>query len=182
MALSEPLLAKAALRAYERGRLRCALRVGWLLAPMIALSCLSCGRTPLSLVTGMLLFAVTVALGWRGEAYGAAVVPGLCAGSAPLLLPILVGRTARLCLGGLCGSLCGPMCFLGGLIAGIVLGARGSRFEAGRSVFLGSGLLIAGLTGVLGCALGGALGVLGMLVGMLLGTVPVALAMPLRRS
>ena len=172
--------AKARARwAYEFGRLRMAARAGWLLAPMIALAYLRCGQPPLSLTTGALLTAVVLGLLWRGSAWGAAVVPGLLAGAAPLLLPLLIGYSGHLCIGGVCLALCMYSCLVGGLIAGVILGLRAARLEVGRWVFLLAGCLVATLEGALGCAPAGIGGLLGMMGGVIMASAPMGLCLRL---
>lgn len=178
-ALTLPQLRASARRVYETARLRRAVVASWPV-PVAALLGMRLGCASdhvLALGTPLLLAAI--ALRWIGREYGRAVLPGLAAGVAPLVLPSLT-------LG--CTDGCSPAamlwcqwsCIAGGVLAGVAVGWRASRFDVGSVRF---GLVAAGtalLTGAIGCLTGGALGVLGMLLGFALGAVPTLVLVPRR--
>jgi hypothetical protein len=76
----------------------------------MALSPIARSRPELSLVAGAALLLAAIGLGWRGEAYGRAVVPGLLAGSVPLVLPLILRGGSYCCIGGGCWSVCMVAC------------------------------------------------------------------------
>jgi len=165
-------LAQRARRAYEWGRLRFALR----LAPIVAgaaVVAFACGR-PFDLcgLLGGALLLVAVGLTFLGGSAAGGVVPGLVAGLAPLAL--LVRTVGHACVGNSCMALCMPACIAGGALAGAFIATR-----RGDAWFLLVALLVAGLTGSLGCTMAGMSGVLGMLGGALLAGAPV---LALRRA
>jgi hypothetical protein len=166
-------------RAYELGRLRLGLRTALVVMPMIGLSLLLSTRPALSWSAGALLFALVAALSARGGAHGRAVVPGLLAGSLPLLLPALLRTSGHCCIGGACWSMCMAGCIVGGLFAGVAIGLVAAS-EPERSRFLLASTAIAGLAGALGCVMAGALGIAGMALAVLASSWPIALAVPSR--
>jgi len=169
------VLESRARRAYEWGRLRWSLR----LAPFVLLAAgaaLSCGR-PLDLTCALssALLPLVVGLTFAGGSAGRGVLPGLLGGSVALALPLLVRTVGHFCVGEACMAFCLPACVVGGAIAGAVIGAT-ARSEGVEAPFVASALLIAGLTGALGCTLSGLAGVGGMLAGALAVGAPVLLA------
>lgn len=158
-------------RAYELGRARHALRVGWP-APAIALATLPLASDPLRhALIGLLLAAVALALPFRGGPAGRAVGAGLVAGLVPLALPIVAMRTG--CSVAWAPS-CVVACLAGGAAAGVVLGLRSHAIAEGRVAWLAGAGVVAGLTGALGCAVAGAIGLLGMAAALLALSAPVA--------
>jgi hypothetical protein len=65
-------------------------------------------------------------------------------------------------------------CIGGGLVAGISLGVAAASESDNRAAFLLSATTVAGLVGMLGCAMSGILGVLGMAIAMLATSLPVS--------
>lgn len=157
-------------RAYEWGRLRWSLRlVPWAAAAMLLALVLGrpaalCGCVGGALVTALVLVGV------RGGGASRGAPLGLLAGFAPLALPLLARGLGDACSSTLCLSLCLPACGLGGALAGGLLAVRAPG--QGRA-FLASALVIALLTGCLGCTLAGMSGVFGMLAGGALASAPV---------
>jgi hypothetical protein len=119
-------------------------------------------------------------LGWRGQVWGRAVVPGLLAGSAPLVLPPLLRSAGHFCIGNGCWSICMLGCTLGGLLAGIAIGVASAAEKEGRAKFLCAATLLASLAGILGCAIVGAAGMAGMALAVLLSSLPTAAVARLR--
>lgn len=174
MALNEQRLRSLARRAYELGRLRWSLRLATVVLTAAAVA-VACGR-PLGLTCAIFfaLAPLVVGLTFAGGSAGRGVVPGLLGGSVALALPLLVGTLGHVCLGPSCMTLCLPACVIGGAVAGAVIGLR-AHDQENELFFVASALLVAGLTGALGCTLGGMAGVAGMLAGALVAGGPVLL-------
>lgn len=163
-------------RAYELGRVRQGLVAAVPVVVMVALSLLVCRRPALTLGAGAVLFVLAVALRARGQVYGRALIPGLLAGSAPLILPLLLRASGHCCIGGACWSLCMLGCVGGGLLAGIAIGVTAAAQAEERGAFLITATLVAGLAGVLGCAMAGTSGIAGMVIAIAAAPLPVTLA------
>jgi len=142
---------------------------------MTALSVALCERVGLTLAIGACLFAAAVVLRARGEVYGRALIPGLLAGAAPLLIPLALRSSGHCCIGQACLPVCMLGCVAGGFIAGVSLGLATVSEQQNRGGFLLSATLVAGLAGMLGCAMSGASGIVGMAVSMLITSLPVTL-------
>jgi hypothetical protein len=164
-------LEQRALRRYERGRLRAAVRSSWFVAPLLALSLAGCGRPGPTLACGLALFLLVTYLGWRGQGYRRAVVPGVLGGTVPLLLPPALALTGHPCLGGAC-VLAPVACLLGGFSGALVVGFQWSRMRSVGVHFFPLSLVVAGLVGTLGCVLAGVTGVLGMVAGFAAAAIP----------
>src|SRR6187551_2602454 len=74
-------LRERALRAYERGRLRTAVRVAWFLVPLTLLCALETGAGEKCVCSGALLLGAALYLRWRDRQGANAVSTGLLAGS-----------------------------------------------------------------------------------------------------
>ena len=174
-------LALRARRAYEQGRLRWALQIGWVVLALVAFSFVAVGGSLVSALTGLLLLAVVTVLRWRGQTLGAAARAGLAAGLIPfaLLVTLKCGSGAFCALGG-CMAHCTRFCGLGGLAAGVMLATRARQHHERVVEFLVAGSVVAALTGLLGCFVGGLTGMAWMVIGELAATVP-AFAVELRR-
>lgn len=171
-------LERRARRAYELGRVSQALRiVPWVLLP--AAVALLCGR-PVGLVFALCaaLLALSVGLLVRGGMAGRSVLPGLAAGWAALLPPLLLRTAGHACFGDSCMTFGLPVCALGGALSGVLLGKLVLSRGGGAAFWIGAGLL-AGLTGAMGCSIGGTFGILGMIAGVVAGSAP---AMVLART
>lgn len=167
-------------RAYELGRWRHGLRVAPFVLAMVALSVAMGGSPWLAASAGVALLGVAVTFRWRGQVWGRAVMPGLLAGSAPLVLPPLLRSAGSCCIDGTCWSFCMLGCTLGGLLAGVAIGIASAAEKDGRAKFLVAATLLAGLAGVLGCSIVGAAGVAGMALSVILSSVPAAAVARLR--
>jgi len=168
------LLARARF-AYERGRMLHGLQASWLAVPMVALSLTMAPRPELSLGAGGLLLVLAVGLRFRGGPSGRAVFPALLAGLAPLLMPLLMRAGGHCCVAGACWPVCMIGCIVGGASAGLMIGFTSVLEREGRGQFLISATVIAGLSGVLGCAVVGAAGMAGMLLAVVAASWPVAM-------
>jgi len=170
MAAPEAVLYARARRAYERGRLRASLPTVALVAPMVGLSILLCGRYAASACSGIALAAVLAAATWRGQHFARGARAGLVAGLGPLLLPLAMWL--HVCVGGVC-LLAPSICVAGGLVGGAVVGVKAhGRAEASSAGYLAVALAVAALSGTMGCLIAGASGVLGMAAGMAAGAAP----------
>ena len=162
-------------RAYELGRLRMALRPALLVIPMVALSLAFCHHAALTMAVGLGLFALAVAFGWRGRTDARAVLPGLLAGTVPLVLPMLLRGSGHCCVNGACWSMCMVGCVAGGLAAGIAVGLAAAIHATERWTFLVAATAVAGTAGILGCATAGTAGIAGMVLAVVATSLPVAL-------
>jgi hypothetical protein len=181
MAWTETSLRRGARRAYELGRLQRAVSTALVVLPLLALSLVLCRQPAVTLLAGAVLLALAVGFRWWGGAPGRAVLPGLLAGSAPLVLPFLLRTSGYCCVGGVCWSVCMLGCIAGGAFAGAAIGITSILEPERRWQFLAAAGSLAAIVGVLGCALVGAAGILGMAVAVVVSSLPVA-AMAQRRS
>ena len=170
------LLARA-MAGYERSRLKRALLAAFpsLLLPLVAFAV--GGRLMISVLLGLLIWAATVALTWRGQSWGRSVPVGLVAGAFPLGLALMAQKIGHVCTAHGCTSLCVPMCAAGGLAAGVAIAAAARR-SASPATTLGCGAALALAVGAMGCSCVGAAGMLGMGVAL---AASAAAAMTLQR-
>ncbi|MGH9868549.1 MAG: hypothetical protein ACREAA_10355 [Candidatus Polarisedimenticolia bacterium] len=174
-AMRHQALRVRALRAYEAGRASWSLaRAAWLLpaAGAAYLCCPEPGRIVAS--AAALVLAVAFCL-WRGQAWGRGVRPGLLAGAAPMLVPIVAQAISHACTPAGC-SLYPTVCILAGVAGGIALPLLAPRPGEGRGIPLVAASLIAGLAGSVGCLIYGLIGVAGMAAGLIAGAMPVLAA------
>jgi hypothetical protein len=170
--MDETLLLVAAHRAYERGRIRHGLRRAALAAPLAALPlyhCLAGGRTLQTGIGITCVVALVAVFSWRGEGFERGIRPGLVAGAAPLLLPLISLWLGLPCLEKLCGVL--PFAAVtGGLLGGLALagGALGTSSRNAGFWFAAAATTTA--LGVVGCLHAGLAGLAGMAVGLLTGS------------
>jgi hypothetical protein len=159
-------------RVYERGRLRRALRMVVFVAPFVAWALAHTSRPWSTALVGVALAGVTVGFAWRGQAYGAAIAPGLLAGAVPLLLPAFVRQTGHFCALGRVFGMGFVLSFGGGLAAGAVVALAALYRHAGQREFLVGACVVAGHTGLLGCVAGGAVAAATMALGFAVFTGP----------
>lgn len=181
MESADDRLAARARRAYEAGRLRWALQIGWIVLVLIGVSYVAVGGSAVSAATGAALLVTATAMRWRGRTLSAAVRAGLAAGLIPfaLLVTLKCGSGMFCALGG-CMSHCARFCGFGGLAAGVLLAARARQHDDHVVEFLVGASVVAALTGLMGCFVGGLTGMAWMVVGELFATLP-AFALELRR-
>ena len=182
MGISDPIaLARRARRVYEIGRLRLAAARAWPVA-IVGLAALAlCGSAWLAVEIGALLLALTIFFAWRGEEYGRAILPGIAAGGAPFVLPLVMQGCGPLCVGGTCFSVCIVASVMGGMVGGAALGIASLGRSRGRIRFLAAGGSLAIVTGALGRAIGGLVAFAGMAAEFLLATTPAILVAKPRR-
>jgi hypothetical protein len=164
--------------AYERGRFLRALRTSAVVLPMVLASFGGCGRPATSIVIGVLLATLATMLVWRGGIAGHAVSPGLVAGLAALVVPLVACRAFEYL--DISGALPLAVCFLGGLGSGAIVTRYALREREERALFALAGGGVAALVGALGCLGAGFGGVVAMTAGLLVVT-PLALRMALPR-
>ena len=172
-------------RAYEAGRVRWALQIGWIVVALVAVSFVAASPSVVTALTGAALLATVTALRWRGRTFTAAARAGLVAGLIPFALLLVLKSTATMCcsMGGPlagCMAHCTLFCGFGGLAAGVLLVSRAQRRGDGALGFLVAASVVAALTGLLGCFVGGLTGVIWMVAGELAATAPMY-ALELRR-
>jgi hypothetical protein len=173
MAVPDAVLVGRARRAYEWGRVRTALRTAAVVAPMVALSLVVCRQYAATAACGSALAAAVLAAAWRGQQLARGMRAGLVAGLVPLLLPL--GTCLHLCAGGVC-LLAPAVCVGAGIAGGVAIGVLARRradADAHPARYLLPALIVAALTGSLGCVIAGASGVLGMALGMGIGAAPI---------
>jgi hypothetical protein len=171
MSTSEPgaELRRAALRAYERGRLEGAFARGAGAFALALPAWLACGRTPLGAACLVAFFATVAGARYIGRETELGARAGMVAGIVPCLLPAVL----RLADPDLCDTLFarGPwFCAATGIAAGLILGIR-SRAQAGRR-FWAAAILTLALAATLGCIPAGALGFAGLVIGVVAGGLP----------
>jgi hypothetical protein len=157
--------------SYEMSRLRRAI-LGF--APMLSLVVIAVllgNRMGPTLAFGAALFAFGVVLLWYGHDVKRAVLPGIAAGTVPLLFALCARHVGHACMGDACMSLCVPACAAGGLIAGAIVAATGIRGRRGVGFWLAaSGITL--FTGAMGCVCTGVSGVVGLAAGYVVSSAP----------
>ena len=172
----------AARREYEWSRWRGALAVAWFAVPMALVAVRGGAPVLWAGLNAIALMGLSAALLWRGQAYGAAVLPGIVSGAVPYLAPMVLRQGTHLCALGSCMLVGSTLYFAAGLVAGGVVSGFTMRRHAGKREFLLAGCAIAALTGLFGCVSGGVLGALGMVGGFAAFTVPALLRVQLQRD
>lgn len=156
---------------YEWGRMRRAV-LGFAPVLLIVATATVLAKRPTStMLFGVVMFCVGVALLSYGRDLKRAVLPGVAAGTVPLTFALCANHFGHFCTGDGCRSMCIPACMIGGVIAGFVVAMVGHREKHGVG-YLAAGSTIALLTGAMGCACVGYSGVLGLGVGYAVGFVP----------
>lgn len=178
----EPLATDFAARrrarfAYELGRLRLGMFPAFVAVAMTGVSFIMDSDVWLAAGVGSSLLALALVLTSLGGVYGRSVMPGLLAGTAPLVFPLALRSWGHCCSGGSCYSFCLAGCVSGGLVAGFALG-KIAISERRRFAFLGSASLFAAGLGLLGCGMAGAAGMAGMALAIALSSLPVVALAP----
>lgn len=150
-----------------------------MVVPMVLVSFGGCGRPASAIAIGLVLATLATWLVWRGGTAGRAVPPGLVAGLASLLFPLVACRVLEYCEVG--GVLPLVACVLGGLGSGVIVTRYAMREDEDRALFVLAGGTTAALVGSLGCISAGLGGIVAMAAGLLVVT-PFALRTAMRRS
>jgi hypothetical protein len=161
-------LKRGALRAYELGRLKAAMRAAWLLAPAAALCAIETGARETCACIGTLLVGAAVFLRWRNRQGVNVVRHGLLAGALPLIAGLIALRVAPGCAAAPLVSACTALCFGVGVPSGTWLGLRLVRSAATVSTWL-TAISMAILASSLGCIGLGVAGVSAAGSGLVLG-------------
>jgi hypothetical protein len=163
MELNELLLERAT-RAYERARGVRGLGMSALVLPMVILSLRGCGPALISIGFGALLALLVALFEYRGGTAGRAVIPGLFAGVAPLVIPFVVCPALR--QAGFQSAAVLMACMAGGAFSGAVVTFFALRERDHWLHFILAAGSIAALAGSLGCIDVGLGGIVAMLAGL----------------
>jgi hypothetical protein len=156
--------------AYELGRTRRAVLGVLPVIAIVAIAAYFANRPVSTLAFGVATLFVGAVMLWYGRDPQKAVLPGIAAGLAPLVLALCANQV-HVCGPEGCSSLCVPACVLGGAIAGLAVANVGARRKAGLLFWVSaSGLAL--LTGSMGCACIGYSGVVGLVLGFGVGVMP----------
>lgn len=171
---NEELRARA-LRAYERGRLGVAALGALPFAVLAAIAgCARAARSPMVLVTGVLLFAAAIFLRWRGRELGRGALVGGAAGLVPFV-GLHVARVASSFESArTCAIVCGAVAIVTGTVAGLHIGRFAARTARPVAAWT-SAAAVAALTGALGCLSIGAGALAGVVFGIVAGSAAGAL-------
>lgn len=156
--------------SYELGRLRLALLGVVPVLVIVLLATFFTHRPVSALGFGFAALVSGAWMLWYGRDPQKAVLPGVAAGSIPLVLALCANHV-HACGPNGCTTLCVPACTIGGAVAGLVVAVVGSRRKAGLWFWLSASAL-ALLTGAMGCACIGYSGVAGLGLGFAGGVVP----------
>lgn len=170
-------LATRARRASELGRLRAALRIGWLPVLLGACSLSSGGELASCVAVTSLLLLTVVALRWWRRSAALAARHGLAMGLVPLaagLLACAAGARAGCAPGSIEASW---LCVIAGAVAGAGVTLLAARRQGALAPWLAA-TTVASLTGALGCLALGLGGLLAMLAA--LGATALLTWLPLR--
>ena len=140
-------LRQDARRAYERGRLQTALRVGLVVAPIAVVCALETGAIGRTIVIALSLWVVASLLRWRLRHGFATVDVGLRFGALPLAAALILCRFAPSCPPDVAMALCGTTGMLGGGLLGLTLGAISA---VGWQQWVSAALVAVGMA-TLGC-------------------------------
>lgn len=162
-------------RAYEVGRARTAMRIAFVLLPMIGLCLLTTRDRETCACLAVPLFVIAVWLRWRDRRGTEDVTTGVLAGSIPLVTGLLLSTGAPVCQ----GLRCLAVAAIAGVGAGVWLALRERRAGSPLTSWLtAAGIAI--LVASLGCASLGALAVGGVVIGIAFGGGAGALALRAR--
>lgn len=166
-------LARRSRAAYERGRWRRGALDAW---PVLVLGGLAAafGSRPWVIVAlATMLLAAVIVMGHRGRAWRRAIVPGLVAGSLPMVVGLSACHLPHACSGPTCMTLCMPLVGAAALLGGLLVARSTLQGSTpGRLAELIPAAVLAAVTGAMGCVAIGVGGLLGLAAGLALGTVP----------
>lgn len=167
--------------AYERGRWRRASLDAWPVLVLVGLA-FAFGSRPWSVaMLAAVLLATVVVMGHHGRAWKRAIVPGLVAGSLPMVVGLSACHIPHACGGPACTAWCMPMVGAAALLGGLLVGRRAVRAQpSGYVAELLPAALLASLTGAMGCIAIGVGGMLGLAAGIAVGTIPALVAARVR--
>jgi len=157
-------------RRYEWARAKRALLGFAPLLLVVAVATMLARHPSLTVSLGMAVFIAGVTMLWYGGDLKRAVLPGILAGTVPLVLALCTNHL-HLCTGDGCLTMCVPACSVGGLVAGLALARVGIQRRAGVEFWLPASAL-ALLTGAMGCTCVGYAGIIGLGIGFATGVAP----------
>ena len=156
---------------YEVGRLARAI-LGFAPVLLVVAAPAVFARSPsVTLALGFGLFAMGVGFLSYGRQIKRAILPGVAAGLAPLILALCAIHAPHACMGSECMMVCLPVCTVGGLVAGFTVASVGTRQESGAAFWFSASAL-ALLTGAMGCACMGYSGIIALALGFGAGLIP----------
>jgi hypothetical protein len=168
--------------AYELGRVRLGLLRALAVFPLAAVALALRDDWRAVILVGVAAQLVIVAFTWSGGWLARSVWPGMLAGAAPLVLPLITlaasspSHACRECSpSDVLHLLCIGACVAGGIAAGAVVGWRAARLPEGRLPFAAGAATIATLVGAMGCAEVGPMGMAGVIIGLVAGGTPILL-------
>lgn len=173
--MPENRLQEHAQRAYERGRLRAALRVSVVIVPVAVVCAWETGAVARTLLLAAALCGLAIALRWRLRGGFATVSSGLWSGAGPVAAALAVCRFAPACP----PDLAVGVCAVAGLLSGSVIGRSLADSPHKTTQWLGAAA-VAGLLASLGCLALGIGSASGAAAGIALGSL--ATSALLRRS
>lgn len=174
-------LERRARAAYERGRWRRAGLEAWPVLVLGGLATWFGSRPWIAVVLTTILLGAVVVMGHRGRAWRRAIVPGLVAGSLPMVVGLSACHLPHACGGVSCMALCMPLVGLAALLGGLLVARRSLRGSTdGRLAEVIPAAVLAAITGAMGCIAIGVGGLVGLAVGIALGTVPALVASRVR--
>lgn len=181
--MNEAVLVLTARRAYERGRVKKAVRGALVVLPVASLplyQCLQVGRGAQMLAVIAAMTVLLILLLWRGEDYERGARIGLMAGLSPLLLPVFATLIAPMCSASICEFL-PKAAIAGGFLAGMCVAGTGFARNATLGFWF-SAISVTATLGTAGCLTAGVAGLGGMALGLAAGAVPVLAVHALRPS
>ena len=152
-------------RAYERGRLIAALKVGFVIAPIAAVCAWETGAVTRTVLLAAALLGLATTLRWGLHGGFGVVSSGLWSGAGPVAAALALCRFAPACPPDIAVGVCG----LAGLLSGSVIG-RGLANSPTRSANLLGAAVVASLLASLGCLALGIGSAVGATVGIALGS------------
>ncbi len=162
--------------AYERGRLRVAIRSAWPVAALALLCLLADAPWTVVVPIATLHAVVAIALVHHGRTLGRAVAGGWLAGSLPLLVALASCRVPHACAGGSCSAFCLPACLAAAAVGAVALVGHARRRRLDDPASLLAAATIAGLTACMGCVTIGLASAVAALGGIALVTAPAMVA------
>jgi hypothetical protein len=174
-------LERQARAAYERGRWRRASLDAWPVLVLVGLAFVFGSRPWSVAMLAVVLLAGVVVMAHHGQAWRRAIVPGLVAGSLPMVVGLSACHIPHACGGPACTAWCMPMVGAAALLGGLLVGRRAVRAQpSGYVAELLPAALLAALTGAMGCIAIGVGGMLGLAAGIAVGTIPALVAARVR--
>lgn len=153
-------------RAYERGRLIAALKVGLVIAPIAAVCAWETGAVTRTILLAAALWGLATTLRWRLHGGFGVVSSGLWCGAGPVAAALAVCRFLPACPPDVAAGVCG----LTGLLSGAAIGRGLADSPRRESQWFGAAA-VAGLLASLGCLALGVGSAVGAAIGIALGSV-----------